>query len=52
MHKKHKLLKEMHLNLHNSVFTFKEFLKVCQNLKAKNHLTTLTPETSGTFDII
>lgn len=37
----------MHLNIHNSIFTFKEFLKACQNAKAKTPLSNMASEKSG-----
>ena len=45
MIKKHKLFKELNLNIHNSILTFKEFLKACQNAKPKVPLLNLINET-------
>ena len=42
----------MHLNIHNSIFTFKEFLKACQNAKAKIPLSNMATEVPGKLMLI
>ena len=51
MAKSHNLLKEMRIHIQNSLMIFKEFYKVCQNIKAKPALK-LTPETESRKTIV
>ena len=49
MSKQHRLLKEMHVHVQQSILTFKEFYKVCQNARSRVGLSKLKPETIGIF---
>ena len=51
MTKQHRLLKEIHLHIQQSILTFKEFYKACQNAKSKAVLSKLKPETPGIFQL-
>ena len=45
---RNKIKTQFHTNIHNSIFTFREFLKSCRNAKEKMVNTKIPPETNGT----
>lgn len=44
LHKKNKLRSQFNMNIHNSIYTFKQFMKACQSAQPKPVDMRLSPE--------